>query len=61
MKNLQKARELWPAKSDEWLYERLANELTDKVEEIHKLLKENELLKDNNEALQFMLRSKLIS
>lgn len=38
MNKLEEARKLWPGKSDEWLYERLANELTSKVEEIHRLV-----------------------
>ena len=37
---LEQARNTWDGKSDEWLYERLANELSDKVEEIHLLLEE---------------------
>ncbi len=37
---LEQARITWDGKSDEWLYERLANELSDKVEQIHLLLEE---------------------
>lgn len=40
MSKLENARKIWVGKSDEWLYERLANELTAKVQEIHRLLKE---------------------
>lgn len=40
MSKLEQARKTWVGKSDEWLYERLANELSDKVEEIHRLIKE---------------------
>lgn len=45
MTKLEQHREVWPNKSDEWLFERLANELKDKVETIHKLLTENEQLR----------------
>ena len=40
MSKLEEAKKVWIGKSDEWLYERLANELTSKVEEIHRLLNE---------------------
>jgi len=50
MNKLEQHRKIWQGKSDEWLFERLANELTQKVEEIHKLLKEIELLKEQNET-----------
>lgn len=40
---IEKHRETWPNKSDEWLFERLNNELKSKVDEIHRLLDENEL------------------
>ena len=40
MMKLEQARNTWDGKSDEWLYERLANELSDKVEKIHLLLEE---------------------
>ncbi len=48
MTKLEQHRQTWQAKSDEWLFERLANELTQKVEEIHKLLAENEQLRLSN-------------
>ena len=44
MTKLEQHRRTWPDKSDEWLFERLALELRQKVEEIHKLLEENESL-----------------
>ena len=37
---LEQHRKTWVGKSDEWLFERLDNELKQKVEEIHKLLQE---------------------
>jgi hypothetical protein len=48
MTKLEQHRKTWQGKSDEWLFERLANELTQKVEEIHKLLAENEQLRLSN-------------
>lgn len=36
---LQRHRDTWIGKSDEWLFERLNNELKSKVEEIHNLLR----------------------
>lgn len=46
MSKLKQHREVWPNQSDEWLFERLANELSQKVETIHSLLDEkNELEK----------------
>ena len=39
-KALQRQRECWPDKSDEWLFERLSNELKQKVDEIHRLIEE---------------------
>jgi hypothetical protein len=45
MTELEKHRKTWQGKTDEWLFNRLANELKDKVEEIHKLLAENEQLR----------------
>ena len=44
MNKLEEARKTWKGKSDQWLYERLANELTDKVSEIHRLLERIEQL-----------------
>lgn len=38
MNALKNSREVWKGKSDEWLYERLNNELKSKIEEIHILL-----------------------
>jgi hypothetical protein len=40
---IEKHRKTWQGKSDEWLFERLDNELKQKVEEIHRLLAENEV------------------
>jgi len=45
MTKLEKHRKIWQGKSDEWLFERLALELKDKVETIHNLLAENEQLR----------------
>lgn len=45
MTKLEQHRKIWQGKNDEWLFERLANELTQKVEEIHKLLAKNEQLR----------------
>lgn len=45
MTKLEEARKTWVGKSDEWIYERLANELTDKVSEIHSLLKQQKMNK----------------
>jgi len=38
MEAIEKHRQSWKGKSDEWLFERLDNELKQKVEEIHRLL-----------------------
>ena len=45
MKAIERHRQNWQGKSDEWLFERLDNELKQKVAEIHRLLAENEELK----------------
>lgn len=45
MKAIERHRQTWKGKSDEWLFERLDNELKQKVEEIHRLLAENEALR----------------
>ena len=45
MKAIERHRQNWQGKSDEWLFERLDNELKQKVEEIHRLLAENETLR----------------
>lgn len=45
MKAIERHRQTWQGKSDEWLFERLDNELKQKVEEIHCLLAENEALR----------------
>lgn len=45
MKAIERHRQSWQGKSDEWLFERLDNELKQKVEEIHRLLAENEALR----------------
>ncbi len=39
---LEQHRQTWKGKSDEWLFERLNNELKSKVEEIHRLLNQSE-------------------
>lgn len=52
MTKLEQHRQTWQGKSDEWLFERLANELTQKAEEIHKLLAENEQLRLYNVSQQ---------
>lgn len=44
MKAIERHRQTWQGKSDEWLFERLDNELKQKIEEIHRLLAENEAL-----------------
>jgi hypothetical protein len=45
MKSIERHRQTWQGKSDEWLFERLDNELKQKIEEIHRLLAENEALR----------------
>jgi hypothetical protein len=45
MKAIERHRQTWQDKSDEWLFERLDNELKQKVDEIHRLLAENEALR----------------
>lgn len=45
MKAIERHRQTWQGKSDEWIFERLDNELKQKVEEIHRLLAENEALR----------------
>ena len=40
MTALEEARKVWSGKTDEWLYERLNDELKQKIEEIHRLIKE---------------------
>lgn len=45
MNAIERHRKIWEGKSDEWLFERLDSELKDKVEEIHRLLAENEALR----------------
>jgi len=45
MKAIERHRQTWQGKSDEWLFERLDRELKQKVEEIHRLLAENEALR----------------
>ena len=55
MTKLEQHRKAWQGKSDEWLFERLANELRQKVEEIHKLLAENEQLRLYNVSQQHEL------
>lgn len=38
LSQLERNRKLWNGKSDEWLFDRISNELKDKVEEIQRLL-----------------------
>jgi hypothetical protein len=45
MKAIERHRQTWQGKSDEWLFERLDNELKQKVDEIRRLLAENEALR----------------
>lgn len=39
MNKLIEARQAWPGKSDEWLYERISEELTQKTNEMRRILK----------------------
>lgn len=48
MTAIERHRQTWKGKSDEWLFERLDNELKQKVEEIHRLLVENEALRKHH-------------
>ena len=48
---LQKHRELWKGQTDEWLFERLTRELSQKVETIHGLLDEKTQLQADKEEL----------
>lgn len=48
MKAIERHRQAWQGKSDEWLFERLDNELKQKIEEIHRLLAENETLRQHD-------------
>jgi hypothetical protein len=45
MKAIERHRQNWQGKSDEWLFERLDNELKQKIQEIHRLIAENESLR----------------
>lgn len=45
MKALERHRQTWQGKSDEWIFERLDNELKQKIKEIHRLLTENDGLR----------------
>lgn len=45
MKAIERHRQTWQGKSDEWIFERLDNELEQKIKEIHRLLAENEALR----------------
>jgi hypothetical protein len=54
MEVLNRHREAWPNKSDEWLFQRLDNELKQKVEEIYRLLNQQALIRD---ALADYIRS----
>jgi len=54
MTKLEQHRKTWQGKSDEWLFERLALELKDKIETIHNLLAENERLRIANVRLSFV-------
>ena len=56
MTKLEQHRLTWKGKSDEWLFERLARELTDKVETIHNLNEQNkELIEENEEYKKIFL------
>ena len=46
MTALEEHRKTWKGKTDEWLFERLNNELKQKVDEIHKLLDHQEQVKN---------------
>lgn len=48
MNAIERHRKIWEGKSDEWIFERLDKELKDKVEEIHRLLAENESLRQQS-------------
>lgn len=48
MTAIERHRQTWQGKSDEWLFERLDNELKQKVEEIQRLLTENEALRKHH-------------
>ena len=43
MTALERHRQAFPEKSDEWLFERLDNELKQKIEEIQRLIAENKV------------------
>ena len=59
MKAIERHRQTWQGKSDEWLFEKLDNELKQKVEEIHRLLAENEaVLLSMEEILRDAVRRK---
>lgn len=49
---IQRHRRIWDGKSDEWLFERLDNELKQKVDEIRRLI---ELQKKSDELLKWAL------
>lgn len=55
MKAIERHRQIWQGKSDEWLFERLDNELKQKVEEIHRLLAENETLRQFDVSRRYSL------
>ena len=57
MKAIERHRQSWQGKSDEWLFERLDNELKQKIEEIHRLLAENETLRQFDVSDCFYLQS----
>ena len=57
MKAIERHRQNWQGKSDEWLFERLDNELKQKIEEIHRLLAENETLRQFDVSGCFYLQS----
>ena len=54
MKAIERHRQTWQGKSDEWLFERIDNELKQKVEEIHRLLSENEALRQFDVIRRFI-------
>jgi hypothetical protein len=59
MSKIEQHRKTWQGKSDEWLYERLALELTQKVQEIHKLLAENKQLRLELNQLEMLADEEL--
>jgi hypothetical protein len=57
MTTLEKHRQNWQGKSDEWLFDRLDRELNQKVETIHGLLDENEVMQSKIIMLEARLET----